>query len=235
MATSHNFYHLLLLLLTVLFLLGKPVIATNRCTDECGGVQIQFPFYLKNTKLNHNTGYGFPSGFDLSCTDEDVTVLELQLRAVLLKLFVKRIDYKSQQIEIYDPKNCLSSQLLAVGNSSVSPFQFQSYGPRNVSFFRCTSNKACPILQRDSGGDFIDPEIVSCTKVSDVLSVGWDISDDRGTESVIMEWSKPNCSFCEAKGQKCKWKNGTHGETECFVCPSNRLPKSTVLLITAGT
>jgi hypothetical protein len=92
-------------------------------------------------------------------------------------------------------------------------------------------------LQRDSDGDFIDPELVSCRKVSDVLNVGWMVEEweDDVTESLIMEWSKPNCSFCENQGQKCKWKNGgRNGEVECFVCKSDGIARSTVLLITAG-
>ncbi|KAJ1379327.1 Wall-associated receptor kinase, galacturonan-binding domain [Sesbania bispinosa] len=227
MASFQNFS----LLLAVIFLLGKPVIGKSPCTDKCGRVPIQFPFYLRNSKLNHTTGN--PRGFDLSCNDRDETVLELP--AVPVKLFVKDIDYQSQQIQIYDPRNCLSSQLFTIGNSSISPFQFQfqSFGrSNNVSFFRCDS-KSCPILALSSGEDFIDPEIVSCTKVSDVLSVGWrnNMMDDN---SLIIEWSNPNCSYCEAKGHKCKWKNGTQGETECFVCSTNKISTSTVLLITAG-
>jgi hypothetical protein len=59
--------------------------------------------------------------------------------------------------------------------------------------------------------------------------------EDDVTESLIMEWSKPNCSFCENQGQKCKWKNGgRNGEVECFVCKSDGIARSTVLLITAG-
>lgn len=228
-----HFHNFLLPLTALLLLLGNSVIANNRCTEKCGSVNIQFPFHLKNNKFNDTTGY--PQGFDLSCTDEDETVLELP--AVPVKLFIKNIDYESQKFQIYDPKNCLSSQLFALGNSSVSPFdfQFQQFVKRNVSFFRCNS-KACSILQRDSGADFIAPELVSCTKVSEVLSVQWMVeeSEDDLKEILTMEWSKPNCSYCESQGQNCKWKNGTKGETECFVCPSNGISRSTVLLITAG-
>ncbi|CAJ2674611.1 unnamed protein product [Trifolium pratense] len=179
-----------------------------------------------------------PKGFELSCTDKDETVLEFP--KLSLKLFIKQIDYKSQKFQIYDPKNCLASQLLKLGNSPVSPFllHFHEFNiQRNVSFFRCNSNNGCSILQHDSDGDFIDPELVSCRKVSDVLNVGWMVEEWENdvTESLIMEWSKPNCSFCAVQGQKCKWKNGgRNGEVECFVCKSDGIAKSTVLLITAG-
>lgn len=234
MSNFHNFP----LLLTLFFLLlPNPTISKNGCTDKCGSVHIQFPFNLKNNNTNQTNAHGF----DLSCTNEHETVLEFP--TIPLKLFIKRIDYISQRFQIYDPKNCLSSQLLKLKNLSVSPFRFHFHEyniQRNVSFFRCDSNNGCSILQRDFGGDFIDPELVSCRKVSDVMSVGWVVEEwdeDDLTESLIMEWSKPNCSFCEVQGQKCKWKDGggsRGGEVECFVCPSSGIARSTVLLITAG-
>jgi len=49
-----------------------------------------------------------------------------------------------------------------------------------------------------------------------------------------MEWSKPDCGYCEARGQTCKWKNGTNGGTECSICRPKRIPTSTVVHIAAG-
>ena len=222
------------LVLLVIFLLGKPVTGKGRCTDKCGRVRIQFPFYLKNSKLNHSN---LP-GFELLCNDKDETLLKLPTAPVTF--FVKHIDYLSQQVQIYDPDNCLPSQLLALGNSSVSPFQFKSpdynYDAKNnVSFFNCAT-RSCPISQLDSGGDFLNPQLISCTKVRDVLFVEWNIpewSDDQNT--LFLGWSTPECSHCEAQGKKCKLKNnGTQGETECFVCKTNKIPTSTVVLIVAG-
>ncbi|KEH40373.1 putative glycerophosphodiester phosphodiesterase, protein kinase RLK-Pelle-LRK10L-2 family [Medicago truncatula] len=233
MANFHNFAFLL----TMFFLLlTEPVTSKNPCTEKCGKVRIQFPFHLKNNTTNHTN----PQGFELSCTDKGETMLEIP--TIQLKLFIKRIDYKAQKFQIYDPKNCLARQLLKLGNLSVSPFQFQlpEFDTRrniNISFFHCDSNKECPILLRDSSHDFIDPKLVSCRKVSEVLNVGWMIEEweDDVAESLIMKWSKPNCSFCEVQGKKCKWKNGTrNGEVECFVCKSDGIARSTVLLITTG-
>lgn len=232
MANFHNFPFIVTLLF---LLLGKRVTSKNQCTEKCGNLQIQFPFHLKNS--NNNINHTNPQGFELSCTKKDETMLEFP--TIQLQLFIKRIDYKTQMFQIYDPKNCLARQLLKLGNLSVPPFQFHFHEfniQRNVSFFRCDS-KECSIQQRESSGDFIDPELVSCRKVSEVLNVGWMIEEweDDVTESLIMKWSKPNCSFCEVQGKKCKWKNGTrNGEVECFVCKSDGIAKSTVLLITAG-
>ncbi|TKY53349.1 RING-H2 finger protein ATL22 [Spatholobus suberectus] len=217
------------LLLTMLFLLGKPVISNNRCTDKCGRVHIQFPFYLRN----HTTSY--PPGFGLFCNDKDETVLELP--AVPVKLFVKRIDYKSQKIQIYDPENCLPKVFLKLGNSSIYPFKFQAFVDSqqtdDVSFFLCNS-MSCPIFQA-SYKDLFYPEMISCTKVEDVLSVEWYVDYWEGPQiNSVMKWPKHNCSHCEAQGQKCKWKNGTQGETECFICPTNTIPTSTIIRIVAA-
>ena len=234
MANFHNF----VFLLTMFFLLStEPVTSKNPCTAKCGKVRIQFPFHLKNNIMNHTN----PKGFELSCTDKGETMLEFP--TIPLQLFIKRIDYKAQKFQIYDPKNCLARRLLKLGNLSVSPFQFQlqesnTHTQSSISFFHCDLNKECSILLRESSRYFIDPELVSCRKVSDVLNVGWTIEEweDDGSESLIMEWSKPNCSVCEVQGQKCRWKDhgGRNGEVECFVCKSDGIARSTVLLITAG-
>nr|KYP63286.1 putative receptor-like protein kinase At5g39020 family [Cajanus cajan] len=187
------------------------------CTDKCGRVRIQFPFYIRNNNLSHTVSY--PPGFELFCNDKHETLL--QLPAVPSKLFVKRIDYKKQQIHIYDPQNCLPNVFLKLGNSSIYPFQFPSFLDQrrpdylNVSFFVCNS-MPCPIM-RPSANSLINPEMMSCTKLADALSVQWyywDWEVDR--INFIMKWSKSehNCSDCEAQGQKCKWKNGTKAETE---------------------
>ncbi|XP_057437692.1 rust resistance kinase Lr10-like [Lotus japonicus] len=236
MSTFHKF-PLTLLLTLLLSLLAYPAIAnTQRCTEKCGGVRIQFPFYLQNT----TTGNNHPRGFDLHCTENQETVLNLP--SLQVKLFIKSINYKSQQIEIYDPQNCLSSQLFSIGNASISPFKFQPLGgPLNASFFRCGDSRSCPILARGTEADFVDPELVSCTKLRDVLSVDW-LWDDVWNEeenSLVMEWSEPECGYCEEQGLKCRWKNGTsgggrEGETECFICKTSRFSTSDIVRIVAA-
>ncbi|XP_057720559.1 rust resistance kinase Lr10-like isoform X1 [Arachis stenosperma] len=236
MFRSQNFSILLL----VLFLAPNSVTVNCRCTDNCGRIKIQFPFHLKNSILNENATY-LP-GFELSCNDKHQALLKLP-KVPSVSFFVKQIDYKSQQIQIYHPNNCLASQLLALGNSSTSPFRFISpyYGGEtsynNVSFFRCASSSSysCPILQLDSISDIIDPGILSCTKVRDVLSVQWRFTYDDKT-SLFLGWSNPNCGQCEAQGKKCRLKSdGTKEEIECFVCKTNKISTSTLVLIVAGT
>lgn len=80
---------------------------------RCGrhGPAIRFPFQLKDRHPNY-------CGFQLSCTHTKDTVLELPIP---VKLFVKKIDYKSQKIHVYDPHGqCLPRQLLGINLSYIS-------------------------------------------------------------------------------------------------------------------
>ncbi|XP_014503161.1 rust resistance kinase Lr10-like [Vigna radiata var. radiata] len=219
------------LLWTLLFLVGNPATGNNHCADKCGNVRIQFPFYLRNKNLNHTTDY--PPEFGLLCTQQNEPILELP--ALPIQLFVREIDYESTLIEIYDPQNCLPDQLLKLGNASISPFRFpKSLGrppPKfDVSFFCCDS-LSCPISLLESHNDVVDPRLVSCTKLKDV-SVEW-LYWYNGVK-LVMEWSKPDCGYCEAQGQKCKWRNGTNGGTECYACRTKRIPTSAFIHIAAG-
>jgi hypothetical protein len=79
---------------------------STACNESrCGhhGPPIRFPFRL-NSQPEH---CGYP-GFNLSCVDTKHTVLELPIS---VKLFVKKIDYKSQVIHLYDQHHCLPRQL----------------------------------------------------------------------------------------------------------------------------
>ncbi|KAJ7942800.1 Receptor-like protein kinase [Quillaja saponaria] len=72
-------------------------LSQNECTEsKCGrgGPIVQFPFKIKDSKLDH---WGYP-GCDLSCTDEHETVLEQP--AVPVKFYVKSIDYKYHVLEV---------------------------------------------------------------------------------------------------------------------------------------
>ncbi|XP_010662998.1 rust resistance kinase Lr10 [Vitis vinifera] len=101
---------------------------SNRCGDQ--GPLIQFPFRLQGQPPH----CGYP-GFNLSCTENNQTMLELPGS---VKLLVKDITYKSREIIVQDPDNCLARQLGNL-NLSASPFQF-NFGEENT-FFDCSSDK----------------------------------------------------------------------------------------------
>jgi len=202
----------------------------NGCADEsrCGhhGPPIRFPFRL-NSQPDH---CGYP-GFNISCTNTNHTVLELPIS---VKLFVKKIDYKSQAIQLYDPQHCFPRQLRGLDLSS-SPFEryqtFSYYSLINCSrreryddqiyeykYISCLSGPSYHVYAFSSYGDDITVPFVSCTKIYTLQSIprGIIFGNDKVVE---LEWSSPNCSRCEVmKGMRCSMKNKSSGSgtTECI-------------------
>ncbi|KAJ7959320.1 Receptor-like protein kinase [Quillaja saponaria] len=170
-------------------------------------------------------------GFVLSCTEKHETLLQLMSTSasssVPEEFFVKSIDYKSQVIQVYDPKNCLMGKILRLANSSISPFQFESAA--YITFFNCSSSSkkdkghgfniaSCPINAIRSSGDVGDnSDVVGCSKLVDISSAEHIIY--RGDKSILkLTWLKPNCSKCEEEGKKCKLKNNDIHEVEIECC-----------------
>ncbi|KAH7538222.1 hypothetical protein FEM48_Zijuj03G0176100 [Ziziphus jujuba var. spinosa] len=138
----HALVFLSLFLLVTVNTAGKGTDADECKPTRCkhNGPAIKFPFWLRNRQPPH-CGY---TGFELSCTTtkKKHTVLELPSS---VKLFVKHINYTTQQIQVYDPHSCLPKQLQRL-NISASPFQFVVVDEsRNsldsFSFFNCSSGK----------------------------------------------------------------------------------------------
>ncbi|KAJ7942821.1 Rust resistance kinase [Quillaja saponaria] len=213
----------------------------NECIESkcgCGCPIVQFPFKIKDSKLDH---CGYP-GFDLSCIDKHETVLELP--AIPVKFFVRSIDYESRVLEVYEPNNCFLRQLLGLNFSFSSPFEFQPKFLKNCSIFDCSPSEgdigyenSCSIIDtcyqlRAVLSDYIDIsdfEKPSCTKMGDI-SVSW-VSREY---SLFLSWTNPNCSICEAERKNCKWKsNGTEGEIECFHIPKPIRGKSAKIIATS--
>ncbi|KAI5344537.1 hypothetical protein L3X38_012414 [Prunus dulcis] len=106
----------------------------NYCKEErCNphGPAIRFPFRLKGKQSIH-CGY---HGFDLSCTNDEVV---LEMPSSSDNLFVERIDYTSQEIEIYYYQNANTPEKIFDLCLSSSPLQFVP-GPDNYNYtlFSC--------------------------------------------------------------------------------------------------
>lgn len=212
----------------------------ENCTEvsycELHGPAIRFPFRLKGQPFQ--CGY---HGFDLSCTTEGRTVLEIPSSSN--KPIVETIDYASQEIKVHFQNDCLPKDIFTF-NSSSSTFQFV-HGPlytTDYTLFSCPS----PLLATGqfefftlcpSGLD--NPEnqtnyyavngrysidyttLVSCTKLRDYTSVPY-ISSRRFM--MPLQWSKPSCGRCEEMGKTCRLKrtigqynftDNQTAETEC--------------------
>ncbi|CAK9171347.1 unnamed protein product [Ilex paraguariensis] len=189
----------------------------RRCRHN--GPSIRFPFWVKGFHLDR---YRYP-GFELSCDKNKQTILDLPFS---VKLFVKKIDYKSQVIRLYDPDGCVPAKLPNL-NLSASPFQFNEIYLGNYSLFNCSApgrqiHDSVPCLRASAYQVYAiwsmetvdDYPLTSCIKIHDLQSVPYNIFDQRG--KLQLSWSKPNCSFCEAEGKICRLKdNTTEHETEC--------------------
>ncbi|XP_035543558.1 rust resistance kinase Lr10-like, partial [Juglans regia] len=177
----------------------------------------------------------FP-GFTLSCTDSNQTLLELPIS---VKLFVKKINYKTQVIQLYDPNLCFPRELRGLDLSS-SPFQFlfheQDYYPRGYGLFNCSQSTdqrndilriSClsgPTHQVYSLGLYDDQSLMelpisSCTKMYNIRNVPEGAV--TGDANVLhLKWSTPDCRHCEQRGENCGiLKNNSstdESKTECF-------------------
>jgi hypothetical protein len=111
-------------------------------TLSCGDIDIAFPFGLKEANQDPLCSY-FPNPtFQLSCNNQGQTILNLPKTESLI---IKNINYKTQTIQVIDPKGCLPKRYLDNNfNLSGSPFKLnpEIYNTNgdNLTFIRCPSN-----------------------------------------------------------------------------------------------
>nr|POF24576.1 ring-h2 finger protein atl22 [Quercus suber] len=235
----------LLLFVLVIVDLGE---CHNRSSElRCGyhGPAIRFPFRLKDRQPDQQRGY---PGFDLYCSDNNHTVLELPTS---VKTFVNSIDYKSQQINVTVSDGCFPRIIRGLHLPS-SPFQFKTENnylynyalfnctPRTDTNFRrihCLSSRRQLVYAFQSYSVIEDLPILSCTKMYSVSSVPSDIWNSPFLE---LTWSEPKCGPCELKGEKCRFKNNsTDFNIECVNPYGNKgivfSPISTFIITTSSS
>jgi len=202
--------------------------AQNMCAEtRCGGhgPAIRFPFRLNSQP----DGCGWYSGFNLSCTDTNLTVLELPIS---VKLFVKQIDYRSQIIQLYDPHHCFPRPQLQWLNLSYSPFQFQVHYPyynylSDYALFNCSPRSeemVYPLIACLSGPTYqvypvtssIIVSLISCTKMYTLFPIP-DAIILHPDKFVQLSWSTPDCKYCEVKGKRCGKSNSSGSGTQCIL------------------
>ncbi|KAL2540217.1 Protein kinase superfamily protein [Abeliophyllum distichum] len=241
-----------LVFLSLFALLGSSI--QNECqVEKCRhhGPAIRFPFRIKDRHQQHSCGY---PGFELHCTQNNDTVLELPfpVKASIkdsklpfsVQLYIQDIDYENQLIEIYHVDGCFPG-LLPVLNFSASPFQFQSQfsDVDNFTLFNCSkmyrnnlyySYYSVPCLSSPNY-DIISvysirhlyyTPLYSCSKMFDIQSIP--LAVFQTPSSFVLEWSRPICRLCEATGKHCRLKNDSSilYDTECYSSkPEGPVPK----------
>ncbi|XP_050136647.1 rust resistance kinase Lr10-like isoform X1 [Malus sylvestris] len=203
------------------------VCAKSNCSNDQRPA-IHFPVNIRRTHHCGNSG--------LECNGR----YEQQ---ILIKLFVKHIDYKRQEIQVYSPSNCLLLKHVEIPNMPPSPFNVSvdDYYMSNLTLFSCPTSvarrdtyvyqvpclgdrgKKTYAIHSYSGFGFLFQTLQSCTKMYDVLSF---------PIPYVLKWSIPNCRKC-GEGKRCEWQNnGTNGEIKCIQW---RKPSNTwKLVVTSG-
>ncbi|KAI5323048.1 hypothetical protein L3X38_032120 [Prunus dulcis] len=210
------------------------------------GPAIRYPFRLKGRQP-------IPCafrGFDVSCTDDNQTILELPSSSA--KFFVDEINYRSHAIRgnVYD--GCLPRELFYSNGSYplefVGPATLLSCPPSTVRDEYCSNHYHCltrlsPCHGNNSGnhlyavtGDycsFDEMPLVSCIMVHHTSD-----PDERG----ILHWSIPSCEHCKGHNlirtnlkilgicALCLVLIAT-GTTICYVYNSNKKEKENQLRI----
>jgi hypothetical protein len=205
------------------------VTVTEPCPiSMCGskGIPIRFPFQ----RQDQNCGY---PGFNLSCNGDQITVLKLPYAG---EFFVRGIDYMMQQIQLYDPDNCLPRRLLRF-NLSGSPFA-AAYS-QMYTFLSCPSQLAKPSGFRTVdclGSSTISVIATSSTSLANsmppsckiiatlAVPVTWPDRYYEGFSTSLngdlrLRWDVPDCGACEAQGSLCGFKSNASQEIGCFDFP----------------
>ncbi|XP_050221750.1 rust resistance kinase Lr10-like [Mercurialis annua] len=200
---------------------GKTECFETSCSKD--GPVIRFPFWLKDRQPSY---CGYP-GFGLSCSDNKQTFIELP---VSVKMYVKDIDYISQMISVSDPETCQPRNLKSL-NLSTSSFNFYRKSIFSYSFFNCTSRNMdlnglgyeIPCLANPGYQVYViysssyigSMPISSCAKIFEILSFPFNF--DFPGNNLLLNWTTPQCSLCEAENKKCGIKsNSTLREMVCY-------------------
>ncbi|KAB2634798.1 receptor-like protein kinase [Pyrus ussuriensis x Pyrus communis] len=154
---------------------------------------------------------------------------------VLVKFYVKHIDYKHQEVQVYYSDKCLLLKPTEITNKPISPFYLSNFDIRNVTLFSCPTPVKRDIYAYqvpclgEPGNivyavtsffelDELFLALQSCTKMYDVvLKVPFGYWSGQSNANILrFKWSKPNCTECVADGKKCRLKNnGIKSEIQC--------------------
>ncbi|KAJ4826073.1 hypothetical protein Tsubulata_041705 [Turnera subulata] len=154
-----------------------------------------------------------------------VAILDLNClvwkETILCSSFQIHWNSMSKVIDAVDPQGCFARQLHNF-NLSASHFQLQGSNYKyNYTLFNCSSSEiphyrfdclstpAYNIYSFSSDESIYDIDLLSCTKMYDLVSLPYHIFYDP----LSFHWIEPKCGHCEAKGHRCRPRNNS---TECY-------------------
>ncbi|BFG34905.1 hypothetical protein CerSpe_211790 [Prunus speciosa] len=203
-----NFSRWLLMIVVIVVDAVNGGVGHEDCTEtRCGPEEpaIRYPFRLKGRQPIH-CGC---RGFDVSCTDDMETILELPSSSA--KLRVVGINYTSHAIGGSGYDGCLPGELFYSNGSY--PFEFVG----NATLFSCppsTYVSACLARLSPCRGNHIyavtddncsidEMPLVSCIKVhgytSDPAYIHQGVTDDNYPPTLLLHWSIPSCEHCKGR------------------------------------
>ncbi|KAM3282510.1 hypothetical protein P3S67_026155 [Capsicum chacoense] len=218
------------------FLLCLTVYARYDCPPSiCGNYHfdIRFPFGIEGQNLQ-NCSY---PGFGLRCDNQGRSILNLPGAG---DYYVRDIDYLTQEIQLYDPSNCLPERLINFSTSSSPSSPFKAVAYRNFTFLTCSTNSVLSQLNVIGClSNFTTSTLAtSSTSVANRMTslygcsiinttsvpASWafqyqsDFLTDLNTD-LVLTWDKPNCQECEVKHGVCGFNNAIIREIQCFDSP----------------
>jgi len=199
----------------IVFLAGHG--ASSNCTGSCGnrGPDIRFPFRIKEKQPDH---CGYP-GFDLSCSEDNSTVLKLPTG---LSLHIEGIDYRHRLIYARDPQGCFLGQRLNF-SLGASHFQIKKDWLYDLTLFNCSSNEKRSLYANKisclstfnhevhfvrSSMPISDSDLLSCTKMYNIYGIPYSMMHEENYV-LNMSWSNPTCGS---------------SETECYLQHTKGMP-----------
>ncbi|CAN4111450.1 unnamed protein product [Withania somnifera] len=216
------------------FLLFIAVYARYDCPYSfCGNnhFDIRFPFGIEGQNLQ-NCSY---PGFSLRCSNQGSAILSLLGAG---DYYVRDIDYQTQEIQLYDPSNCLPKRLTDFNTLSSPSSPFKAVAYRKYTFLTCStnsvlsqlnvisclSNSTTSVLATSSVSVANQMTILYSCSIINTSSVpaSWafqyqsDFLTDLNTD-LVLTWNEPNCQECEVTNGACGFKNAITREIQCFV------------------
>ncbi|GLT49063.1 hypothetical protein SLA2020_226460 [Shorea laevis] len=225
-----------------------PTTTAHICQISCSGRRdiqaFPFPFCLNDTS---NYSCSYPE-LTISCNNQNRTILTLRNS---VQFPVLAIDYKSRRINLTHPNSCIRGRFhRGSADSTCSPHN----AVKDNDDSRDPTGRFALVLEwskpncswcEQLGGTCSGFKSNQCPEIgcSGVPSEGNavkdndDSKDPTGRFVLVLEWSKPNCSWCEQLGGTCSgFKSNQCPEIGCSGVPSeeHRIPRSTYYGIIIG-
>lgn len=195
----------------------------------CGSNFFEVSF-LCNYKADDSKTVAIP-GFVMDCSiQRNRAVLNIPYSG---DFHVRDVDYLKQEIQLYDPNDCLPWRLMDF-NLSSSPFMADYY--RNYTFLSCPSDYTISQITTinclsNSTVSVLATSSMNLARAMNMCSVivtlpipvslpfqnqgfSSDLNDD-----LKLTWNIPDCIDCEVKGGTCGFENSSSRVIQCFSDP----------------